>query len=199
MVGSSIVAANISSHHLIGVMGMAYVIGFSAMTVEWGAILIGFNALLWIFLPFYLRNGFFTMPEFLQRRFGAGARLSFAALVLITYVFVEISAVLYLGATALHAMLGFPIHFSIVALAVLTGIYTVLGGLRAVVWTEMMQLGVLLLGGIALSVAAFNKAGLSALLATSSEWHLFPPADDPTFPWTMWLGAIPCILSLIHI
>ncbi|MCX5758806.1 MAG: sodium transporter, partial [Candidatus Hydrogenedentes bacterium] len=70
MVGGSIVAANISSHHFIGVIGTAYARGFVAMTIEWGAILIGFNALLWIFLPFYLRNGFYTMPEFLDRRFG---------------------------------------------------------------------------------------------------------------------------------
>ena len=93
-----IVAANISSHHFVGVMGTAYRRGFAAMTIEWGAILIGFNALLWIFLPFYLRNGFYTVPEFLQRRYGTAARLAFAALTLLVYVFVEISAVLYLGA-----------------------------------------------------------------------------------------------------
>src|SRR6478609_11588201 len=61
MIGGSIVAANISSHHFVGVMGTAYKRGFAAMTIEWGAILIGFNVLLWIFLPFYLRNGFYTV------------------------------------------------------------------------------------------------------------------------------------------
>ena len=63
MIGGSIVAANISSHHLIGVMGTAYNRGAAALVIEWGAILIGLNALLWIFLPFYLRNGFYTVRQ----------------------------------------------------------------------------------------------------------------------------------------
>src|SRR3954463_12545766 len=69
MIGGSIVAADISSHHLVGSMGAADYKGFVAMVTEWGAILVGFNALLWIFLPFSLRNGFYTVPEFLNRRF----------------------------------------------------------------------------------------------------------------------------------
>src|SRR3954469_11193493 len=106
MVGGSIVAANISSHHLVGVMGTAYKRGFVAMVIEWGAILVGFNALLWIFLPFYLRNGFYTVPEFLMRRFGASARLTYAVLILLTYLLVEIGAVLYMGALAVNSLLG---------------------------------------------------------------------------------------------
>ncbi len=191
MVGGSIVAANISSHHFIGVMGIAYARGFVAMVIEWGAILIGFNALLWVFLPFYLRNGFYTMPEFLDRRFGRAARITFASLILVVYVFVEISAVLYLGAIALNAMLGVPVVPSIVGLALLTGVYTVAGGLRAVVWTEMLQLGVLLAGGITLSIATLRAAGgWSAVMATSPDWHLLLPATDVDFPWTMYLGGI---------
>ena len=159
MVGGSIVAANISSHHLVGVMGTAYKRGFVAMTIEWGAILIGFNALLWVFLPFYLRNGFYTMPEFLQKRFGGAARTTYAALVLATYVFVEIAAVLYFGALALYSLTGIPMTYSILALAVATGVYTIAGGLRAVVWTEMLQLVVLLLGSAALAFATISRGG----------------------------------------
>src|SRR5437764_11837714 len=81
IVGGSIVAANISSHHFVGSMGTAYYRGFVAMVTEWGAILIGFNALLWIFLPFYLRNGFYTVPEFLFRRFGPSVRALYAVLI----------------------------------------------------------------------------------------------------------------------
>src|SRR5687767_9755495 len=115
MVGGSIVAANISSHHFIGVIGTAYARGFVAMCIEWAAILIGFNALLWIFLPFYLRNGFYTMPEFLKKRFGSGARLVYGVLILIIYIFVEVSAVLYLGALALHSIFDLPLMVSIIA------------------------------------------------------------------------------------
>src|SRR4051812_37029887 len=159
MIGGSIVAANISSHHLIGSMGLAYNRGFVAMVTEWGAILFGFNALLWIFLPFYLRNGFYTVPEFLYRRFGPSVRVTYAVLILLTYLLVEIGAVLYMGALAVQTLLGVNLMVSIVALAVVTGFYTILGGLRAVVWTEMLQLVVLLLGGIALSVATIHAVG----------------------------------------
>ena len=194
MVGGSIVASNISSHHFVGVMGVAYERGFAAMTIEWGAILVGFNALLWIFLPFYLKNGFYTMPEFLQRRFGGASRTLYAVLVLLTYVLAEIAGVLCLGAVALHALLGTPLLTSILVLAIFTGLYTITGGLRAVVWTEMLQLGVLLLGGAVLSVATIRAVGgWSAVQVLSPEWHLILPASDPAFPWTMFLGGVTCI------
>lgn len=194
MIGCSIVASNISSHHFVGIMGTAYAKGFVAMNICWGAVLVGFNALLWIFLPFYLRNGFYTMPEFLGRRFGEAARSTYAGLVVLTYIFVEISAVLYLGALALHELMGIPIMASVVVLAVATGIYTITGGLRAVIWTEMFQLGVLLLGGLALLVATLHAVGgISAITADSADWHLLPPASDPDFPWTMYLGGLVCI------
>jgi len=194
MIGGSIVASNISSHHLVGVMGTAYHRGFVSIVIEWGAILLGFNALLWIFLPFYLRNGFYTMPEFLEKRFGTAARTTYAALVLLTYVFVEVSAVLYLGGVALHSVVGTDIFWSIMVLALATGAYTIAGGLRAVIWTEMLQLIVLLAGGIALAFATIKKVGgWSAVIATSGDWHMLMPADDPDFPWTMYLGGVICI------
>ncbi len=194
MIGGSIIAANISSHHLVGAMGVAYSRGFVAIAIEWGAILLGFNALLWIFLPFYLRNGFYTMPEFLMRRFGGAARTTYGALILLTYVFVEIAAVLYLGALALHSLLNIPIMTSVIVIAIATGLYTITGGLRAVIWTEMLQLVVLMMGGLALSIATIKASGgFSAVMETSKDWKLLLPADDPDFPWTMYLGGLPCI------
>ncbi|WP_442885847.1 sodium:solute symporter family transporter, partial [Chitinophaga sp.] len=191
MIGGSIIAANISSHHLVGAMGAAYNRGFVAIAMEWGAILLGFNALLWIFLPFYIRNGFYTVPEFLERRFSGAARTTYAGLILLTYIFVEISAVLYLGAVSLNTLFGFDIMVCVLILSVLTGIYTILGGLRAVIWTEMLQLGVLVLGGIILTFATVSKAGgISAVLETSKDWDLILPASDPDFPWTMYLGGL---------
>lgn len=194
MVGGSIIAANISSHQLVGVMGVAYSRGFVAVVTEWGAILIGFNALLWVFLPFYLRNGFYTMPEFLQKRFGEGARTIYSVLVLLTYIFVEISAVLYLGALSLQALLGIPMVASVLILAITTGVYTIAGGLRAVIWTEMVQLAVLMLGMFALSYTTIDAAGgFSAVLETTKDWKLMMSASDPDFPWTMYLGGLLCI------
>src|SRR5690606_26897201 len=143
---------------------------------------------------FYLRNGFYTMPEFLQRRFGATSKTIYALLVLLTYVFVEISAVLYLGALSLHVLLGIPMSTSVIALALATGLYTIIGGLRAVIWTEMVQLAVLILGMVALSFTTIDAAGgFSAVLETTKDWKLMMPADDPDFPWTMYLGGMLCI------
>ncbi len=194
MIGGSIVAANISSHHFVGVMGVAYSRGAIAMVGEWNSILIGFNALLWVFLPFYLRNGFYTMPEFLVRRYGSAARTVYAGLILLTYSFVEISGVLFLGAVALKSLFGVPLAVSIVALAAMTGLYTILGGLRAVVWTEMAQLVVLLAGGITLSVTALQSVGgWHSFMVKSPKWDLILPANDPAFPWTMYLGGSLCI------
>jgi solute:Na+ symporter, SSS family len=194
MIGGSIVAANVSSHHFVGVMGTAYASGFASVVIVWGAILVGMNALLWIFLPFYLRNGFYTMPEFLQHRFGAPARMTFAALLLINYIFIEVSAVLYMGALVIHSLLGFDPAWSMVILAVITGTYTILGGFRAVVWTEILQLSVLILGGLVLAVTAVVKAGgWPAIEATMPDWHLIQPATNPDFPWTMFLGGLLCI------
>ena len=190
MIGGSIIAANISSHHLVGAMGVAYDRGFVAVTMEWGAILIGLNALLWIFLPFYLRNGFFTVPEFLKKRFGGAARTTYSVLVLFTYVFVEIGAVLYLGALSLHSLLDIPMLTSIAVLAVVTGIYTIAGGLRAVIWTEMLQLVVLMSGMIILSIVTISAAGgIPAVIESSKDWKILLPADDPDFPWTAYLGG----------
>lgn len=194
MIGGSIIAANISSHHLVGAMGAAYDRGFVAITLEWAAILIGFNALLWVFLPFYLRNGFYTIPEYLQVRFGSATRAVYAVLILFTYIFVEIGAVLFLGALSLYALFDIPIIYSILALAILTGVYTIIGGLRAVVWTEMVQLVVLVVGGIILTFATVKEAGgIQSVIDSSRDWKMFYPADDPDFPWTMYLGGLLCI------
>jgi SSS family solute:Na+ symporter len=98
------------------------------------------------------------MPEFLDRRFGGAARMVYCVLILLTYVFVEIAAVLFLGALAVNTLLpSVEIWQAVVGLAVLTGIYTVTGGLRAVVWTEMLQLVVLMTGGTILAVRQGEK------------------------------------------
>jgi solute:Na+ symporter, SSS family len=194
MVGGSIVASNLSSHQFVGMTGAAYDRGFVAITAEWAAVLVGLNALLWIFLPFYIRQGFYTMPEYLQRRFGSASRVAYGGLIILIYIFVEISAVLFLGALALESLLGVPMLISIIVLAVLTSVYTITGGLRAVVWTEMLQLLVLIVGGVALSIAVIRAAGgWGAVMATSKEWHLLLPADDKDYPWTQYLGAALCI------
>ena len=197
MVGGSIIAANISSHHFVSIMGTAYFLGFAAMNIALPAVFFGLFALLWIFLPFYLRNGFYTMPEFLDRRYGGPARIVYAMLILFTYIFVEIAAVLFLGALAINTLLpSIEIWQAIIGLAVVTGVYTVTGGLRAVVWTEMLQLAVLMSGGAILAVKALwhpNVGGFYGLSQRWDNWHLLLSATNESFPWTMFLGGLLCI------
>ena len=183
MIGGSILAANISSHHFVGIMGVAYKRGFVAFSVCWPSIFYCFSSLLFVFLPFYLRNGFYTMPEFLNRRYGTAARTAFGALILLTYVFVEISAVLCMGAIAVHALLGISMFWCIVGLAALTSVYTITGGLRAVVWTEMFQLVVLLVGGLCLTVMTVRAVGgWSAVMSHSTSGTCSTRPRIPTFP-----------------
>src|SRR5207249_5450810 len=116
---------------------------------------------------------------------------------LMTYLLVEIGAVLYMGALAVNSLLGIRLTISIVVLALVTGFYTILGGLRAVVWTEMLQLSVLLMGGIALSIATIHAAGgvpqaIDASRA-AGEGHLLLPASDPDLPWTSYLRRTLCV------
>src|SRR5437867_1952485 len=97
------------------------------------------------------------------------ARLAFAGLMLAMYIFVEMAGVLYLGAVALHKLADIDVMSSVIILAVATGAYTILGGLRAVVWTEMLQLVVLLSGGLALSIATLRAAGGFPAVVESSH------------------------------
>jgi SSS family solute:Na+ symporter len=190
MIGGSIMAANISSHHFVGIMGVAYTKGFAAFNLVWPSIIYCHASLLFVFLPFYLRNGFYTMPEFLNRRYGDAARTMFGALILLTYVFVEISAVLYMGAIAVSSLLGISMFWCIIGLAVLTSIYTITGGLRAVVWTEMFQLVVLIVGGLTLTIMTIKAVGgWSSVVNMSGDWHLLLPASDDDIPWTTFIGA----------
>lgn len=194
MVGGSIIASNISTHHFVGVMGVAYARGMCAMNIAWPAVLDGLGVLLWIFLPYYLRNGFYTMPEFLEKRYGPYSRATYAILILISYTLIEISSVLYLGAIVLHSLISISIMTGIIVLAVFTGVYTITGGFKAVVWTEMLQLGVLIIGGTVLSVLTIKTVGgWSGVTTTADRWRLIMPASDPDFPWTMFLGSELCI------
>src|SRR5207244_3559300 len=133
------------------------------------------------------------VPEFLARRFGTAARMLYAGLIVLIYLFVEIAAVLFLGAVPLHKLVGIPVIYSIIVLGVFTALYTITGGLRAVVWTEMLQLVVLLLGGAALSIATFHRMGMASISTITTDAHLLLPHTDRDFPWTMYLGASICV------
>ncbi|MBW8838984.1 MAG: hypothetical protein JF602_03875, partial [Gemmatimonadetes bacterium] len=142
-VGASLFASNIGSEHLVGLAGTGAASGLAVGHFEWIAcfmlLLLG-----WLFVPFYLRSAVYTMPEFLEKRFNPAARWYFTWVSVIGYVLTKISVTLFAGGVVMRAVTGFDIWTSATVLIVITGLYTIFGGLRAVIYTEVMQAVVLI-------------------------------------------------------
>src|SRR5690349_10739260 len=157
-VGASLFASNIGSEHLVGLAGTGAACGLAVGHFEWLACLI-LLLLGWLFVPFYLRSGVYTMPEFLERRFNPAARSYFTWVSIIGYVLTKISVTLYAGGIVVRAVTGWSVWTSAIVLIVITGIYTIFGGLRAVVYTEVLQAIVLILGSITLMAIGLSQVG----------------------------------------
>jgi SSS family solute:Na+ symporter len=146
VIGTSMVATAISSDHFIAQVGGGYQHGVVIAAFGWNSWIV-YTLLIWIFLPYYMRTGLYTMPEFLERRYNSSARYVFAIFCVVGYLFSLIAGPLYAGGLALETMFGMDLVWAIVLLGVLTGAYTIYGGLKSAAWTDFMQMGVLLVGG----------------------------------------------------
>jgi SSS family solute:Na+ symporter len=188
-IGTSLIAANISAEQIIGMSGSGYVIGLGIASYEWmGAltlIIVGKY-----FLPVFLQNRIYTMPEFLQKRFSPGVRTVMAVFWLGVYVFVNLTAILWLGATAVHTVAGIDVQTALVALALFAGAYALYGGLKAVALTDIVQVSLLVLGGLVISYRALDTvsghhgvlAGFQYLTAHFPErFRMILPATDPNY------------------
>ena len=185
-IGASLFATNISSEHLLGLAGTGSKSGLAVGHFEWLAVLIVL-LLGWVFTPFYLKSGVFTMPEFLERRYGPAARRYLSVVSIVAYVLTKISISLYAGGILLHAVVGWDMYTSAVAIVLVTGLYTVLGGLKAVIYTDLVQMFILIGGSVALTLIGLDRAGgWDAVIAATPPdfWHMFKPMSDPDFPWT---------------
>src|SRR5438132_10313411 len=147
----------------------------------------------WVFVPFYLRSNVFTMPEFLERRFNRNCATYLASISVIAYIFTKISVHLYAAAIVLERVVGWSPLTAAVILVVATGVYTIAGGLAAVIYTDLVQTLILLAGAIALTIIGLDKVGGFAGLRAAvpvDYFHMMKPATDPEFPWTgIFLGA----------
>ena len=185
-VGASLFASNIGSEHLVGLAGTGAASGLAVGHFEWLATLI-LLLLGWLFVPFYLRSGVYTMPEFLERRYNAAARWYLTTISVIGYVLTKISVTLFAGGVVVRELTGLNLWTSAVVIIVLTGAYTVAGGLRAVIYTEVLQTFVLILGSVLLLamglVAVGGWDGLQARVP-ADFFSMWKPADHPDFPWT---------------
>jgi solute:Na+ symporter, SSS family len=195
-IGLALLASNMSSTALIGLAGAAYATGISVYDYEWSAavILVFFCVFL---LPFVLSSRVYTMPEFLERRYDARARLYFAALTLFLNVTVDAAAALYSGSLVIRVLFpGSPLWVIIVALAGAAGLYTVIGGLKAVIYTEAVQGVLLLFGAVIIATAAFAHAGGWHNVMASvppSSLSLIRPRGDPGVPWPGLVFGIPVL------
>jgi SSS family solute:Na+ symporter len=191
-IGASLFVSNISTEHFIGLAGSGATSGLAVGHFEWLACLI-LLLLGWVFVPFYLRSNVFTMPEFLERRFNRNCATYLASISVIAYIFTKISVHLYAAAIVLERVVGWSPMTAAIILVVATGIYTIAGGLAAVIYTDLVQTLILLAGAIALTFIGLDKiggfAGLRAHVPVD-YFHMIKPATDGEFPWTgIFFGA----------
>ncbi len=157
-IGASLIAANISAEQTIGMSGSGFAIGLGIASYEWMAaitlIVVGV-----FFLPVFLKKNIYTMPQFLQERYDNRVRTAMATFWLLVYVFVNLTSVLWLGALALKTIMGIPVMWGIIGLAVFAAVYSIYGGLKAVAWTDVVQVVFLIAGGLITTYMALKAIG----------------------------------------
>ncbi len=192
VIGASLFASNIGSEHLVGLSGTGAASGVAVGQFEILATLI-LLLLGWLFVPFYLRSGVFTMPEFLERRYSPAARWYLAIISIVGYVLTKISVTIAAGGIVFVALMGIDFWTGALIVVVATGIYTVFGGLRAVLYTDLLQMFVLVGGAVAVTVIGLNTLGGWTVMTEtvpSGFMSVWKPMSDPSFPWTgILLGA----------
>ncbi len=202
VIGTSMVAADISSEQFISNVGGAFKHGIVLAAGDWNAWII-YTLLIFIFLPYYVRTGVYTMPEFLERRYNPACRYIFAVASIVGFVAAINAGALYSGGIMLDSFFGedlakilpqfsvsgvpvSPVVTYIVFFAVTTGVYTIYGGLKSAAWTDFMQIIILLFAGFLVPVLALRHAGdLSGFIAEHPEhFQMFKPPTHKPFPFT---------------
>jgi SSS family solute:Na+ symporter len=154
-IGASLIAANISAEQFIGMSGSGFASGLAIASYEWMAaitlIIVGKY-----FLPIFIKTEIYTIPEFVEKRFSTNLKTILAVFWIALYVFVNLASVLYLGALALETIMGFPMIYGIIGLALFAAAYSLYGGLSAVAWTDVIQVVFLVLGGVVTTYLALN-------------------------------------------
>ncbi len=207
VIGASLFASNIGSEHIVGLAGQGTSSGMAMAHWELHAWIM--IMLAWIFVPFYYRSGVYTMPEFLERRFGPGVRWLLSVVSLIAYVFTKVSVTVYAGAMVFETLLPEmsvtlmghtmgPFWIGAFATVILTGIYTILGGLRAVLYTDTAQTFILLIGSFFITFYGLKQLGgwselVTICKANADQFALWRPMSDPDFPWLGILIASPVV------
>ncbi|MDH3652081.1 MAG: sodium:solute symporter [Saprospiraceae bacterium] len=202
VIGASIFASNIGSEHLIGLTGSGFAEGLPVAQFE---IYAGVILLLlgWVFVPIYLRTGVYTMPEFLERRYSENTRMYLSVISIIAYVLTKISVTIYAGGVVFE-VIGVDFWVGVILLVIATGVYTVFGGLKAVIYTDMIQMFVLIGGGVAVTLSGlYMLGGVNEMIAIVNQgaemnhqesfFNLWRDSDNPNYPWTGVLFGAPIL------
>jgi solute:Na+ symporter, SSS family len=205
IIAFSLIASNISTEQIIGMNGTAFVSGIAVISYSWIGACIPQLLVAKFFLPAFLKMRIYSMPQFLEARFDRRVSTGMGVFWLLVYVFVNLTSVMYLGALTLETIMGLPLTYGILALAGVSALYTVYGGLAPVAWTDFIQVVVLLVGGFivtffgldALSGGQGAWTGFVHLLETSPEkFHTVLSASHPDLPWPgvflggLWIAAL---------
>src|SRR6202046_4385364 len=196
VIGLALLASNMSSTALVGLAGGAYAIGISVYDYEWSAVVILVFFCLFL-LPSIIRSQIYTMPEFLEPRHDRRVRLHFALLTLFLNIFVDSAGILYSGSLVCQLLFpGWPLWLIVLLLAGTAGLYTTVGGLRAVIYTEAVQAIVLMAGALMISIGAFSRGGGGPAVMKGVDpavISLLRPIGDPGVPWPGLLMGIPLL------
>ena len=188
VIGASIFASNIGSEHVVGLAGTGFESGAPMAHYElhaWIVLLLG-----WLFLPFYIRSGAFTMPEFLEKRFDSRSRWFLSLFSLVAYVLTKVSVTIYAGGIVVSELIGIPFWYGAIGIVIFTGIYTVIGGMKAVIYTETLQTVILILGSVFITYLGLQEVGgwsqlRETVIAVSPDhFNMWRPMNDRDFPWT---------------
>ena len=188
-IGASLIAANISAEQIVGMSGSGYAIGLAIASYEWMAALTLVIVGKW-FLPIFLRNEIYTMPQFLEQRFGARIRMVMAVFWLGLYIFVNLTSIIWLGSIAVNRVAGVDQNVALFALGAFALLYQLWGGLRAVALTDIVQVSLLVLGGLFISGLTLARigdghgiiAGFQTLVARAPDhFHMILSPDNPHY------------------
>ncbi|MHC4899301.1 MAG: sodium:solute symporter family transporter, partial [Planctomycetota bacterium] len=192
LIGFSLIASNISSEHFVGMAGKGYELGLAIASYEWmAAVTLVIVAL--FFLPRFLQSGIYTIPEYLEHRYSKATRTIMALFMMVAYVVVAMAAVLYAGALALDTIFDLDLVLGVWLIGLLAGAYTIYGGLKAVVWSDLIQGIALLLGGATVTYLGFQAIGgwEPFVAAAGGKLHTVLPWNHDEMPWVaVFIGGL---------
>jgi len=205
-VAGSIFGSNVSANHIVGFVGLGFSVGFAQSHFEITAIA-GLLLLCYGFLPVYRKLNLYTLSQYLSQRYGEGSRILYALIMVVVMVIIQMVPGFYIGSRSLNILLqGGPgeidpawYKMGIILMALVTGTYTILGGLKAVIITDVIQSMLLLVAGLTVAAIAFAQpeiggwsgmAAMDAAVGGAGKLHLYRPMNDPDLPWTGMLSGL---------